>query len=153
MSVHFLMSGNITSLLASGWIYAPKYFHILVQREQRGVAPADCWNCGEWGLKEYKWKRFFLGWFVGIVVSVQETFILPWLLCSALYKISFSSPYTISIYVSPCPAPWTGSRAGPPVSECVSPFLSVLLALNFSSRLWWPIQGADDKLGQFLNQI
>ncbi len=56
-------------------------------------------------------------WFVGLVVPVQETFILPWL------PWFFSSPYIISIYLSPPhrPANWAGSRAGPPVSEYVSP--------------------------------
>jgi hypothetical protein len=32
---------------------------------------------GEWGFKEFK---SFLGWFVGLVVPVQEMFVLPWLL-------------------------------------------------------------------------
>ncbi len=31
------------------------------QRHQRRMAPADCWNWGEWRLKEYKWKGSFLG--------------------------------------------------------------------------------------------
>ncbi len=29
------------------------------------MAPADCWNWGEWRLKEYIWKGPSLGWFVG----------------------------------------------------------------------------------------
>jgi hypothetical protein len=33
----------------------------------------------------------------------------------------FSSPYTISIYVSSSPRNLAGSRAGPPLFECVSP--------------------------------
>ncbi len=32
------------------------------------------------GLKEYKSKGSFLGWFIGLVVLVQEIFVLPWLL-------------------------------------------------------------------------
>ncbi len=32
----------------------------------------------------------------------------------------FSSPYTIFIYVSPSPRNLAGSRAGPPISDCVS---------------------------------
>jgi hypothetical protein len=42
---------------------------------------------------------------------------------SSEQKFFFSSPYTISIDVYP-PAQqpaWEGSRAGPPVSECMSP--------------------------------
>ncbi len=74
------------------------------QRDQRGVASADCWNWGEWGHTIYKCKGSFLGGFVGLSVPVQETFILPLLLWSAQYKIFFSSPYTISIYVSPSPS-------------------------------------------------
>ncbi len=31
------------------------------QRDQRRMAPAVCWNWGEWRLKEYKWKGSFLG--------------------------------------------------------------------------------------------
>ncbi len=32
------------------------------------------------GLNEYKWKGPFLGRFIGLVVPIQEPFILPWLL-------------------------------------------------------------------------
>ncbi len=58
------------------------------QRDQRGV-PADCWNLGKWGLMEYKWRGSFLGWFVGLVVPVQEIFIRPWLLWAAQNKNFF----------------------------------------------------------------
>ncbi len=56
------------------------------QRDQRAVVPTDFWNWGEWELKEYTWKGSFLGWFVGLVVPVQEFFILLWLLWPAQYK-------------------------------------------------------------------
>ncbi len=56
------------------------------------------------GTQRVQMKESFLGWFVGLVVPFQETFILPWLLWSAQYKIWFSSPYTISIYVSSLPS-------------------------------------------------
>jgi hypothetical protein len=49
------------------------------ERLQKGGF-ADCWDLGKWGLKEYKWKESFLGWFVGLFVPLQETFFLPWLL-------------------------------------------------------------------------
>ncbi len=67
---------------------------------------------------EYKSRGTFLGWFVGLVMPVPEIFILPWLLQSAQYKIFFLTD-TISIYVSPSPTTWAGSRAGPPISEYV----------------------------------
>ncbi len=109
-----------------------------VQRDQRGVAPADCWNWGEWGLTGYKWKRSFLGGFVGLIVPVQETVILPWLIWSAQYKIFF--PHR-TLFQFMCPhrhATWAGSRAGPPVSECVSPVrlgvLTLLLYLFSKAR-------------------
>ncbi len=35
------------------------------------------WNWGEWGLKEYKWKGSFLGWFFGLILPTRD-------LCSAL---------------------------------------------------------------------
>ncbi len=72
-------------------------------RETREGAPADCWNWGEWWLEDYKWKRSFLGWFFGLVMPVQEIFVLPWLLLSAQYKIFFSSPCIFSIPLSPSP--------------------------------------------------
>ncbi len=52
------------------------------QRDYRelGMAPADCWNWAELGLKEDELKGYFLGWFVGLVVLVQEIFVLPWML-------------------------------------------------------------------------
>ncbi len=28
----------------------------MYSRDQRGVAPADCWNRDKWGLTEYKWS-------------------------------------------------------------------------------------------------
>jgi hypothetical protein len=60
----------------------------------------------------------FLGWLVGLVVPVQDIFVLPWLL-SARYKILFSSSYTISIPLS--------SYAGQ---------AAVLGRLSFSKCLW-----------------
>ncbi len=38
-------------------------------------------------------KGFLLAWFVGPVVPVQETFILPWLLWSVQNQKKISSPY------------------------------------------------------------
>ncbi len=87
---------NLRLFSLSFYLYGP------YKRDQRGVAPADCWNWGEWELKDYNRKGTFLGWFVGLVVPMQETFILPWLLWSAQFKNN-SSPDTISIYVSPSP--------------------------------------------------
>ncbi len=102
------------------------------QRDQRGVAHADCWNWGIWGFKVYKWKGHFLGWFVGLVVLLQKTFILPWLLWSAQYKNSFFPRRRLFQFMCPHrPATWAGSRAGPPVSECLSPRVTFLL---FSSN-------------------
>jgi hypothetical protein len=74
-------------------------YELLYFWEQRGLAPADCWNWGKWGHKEYKWKWSFLGWFVGLVVSIQEIFVLQYLGCSSrpvqtiifLTEIYFSS--------------------------------------------------------------
>jgi hypothetical protein len=53
---------------------------------------------------EYIRKGSFLDWFVGLVVPVQEIFGLPWLLCSAQYKIFFSSLDTVSFLLSPSPS-------------------------------------------------
>ncbi len=98
--------------------------------------------------KEFKWKGSFLGWFVGLVVLVQRTFILPsWLLWSAQNKILISSTYTVSIYVSHRQAARAGNRAGPPVSECVSKVSivqqtgqeAVLGRLSLSVCLWWSL--------------
>jgi hypothetical protein len=35
-------------------------------------------SAGTYGVKKLKWS--FLGWFIGLVVTVQEIFILPWML-------------------------------------------------------------------------
>jgi hypothetical protein len=51
--------------------------HILRDRQP---SPAANKLVGRWGLKKYKWMESFLGWFVGLVVPVQENFVLPWLL-------------------------------------------------------------------------
>ncbi len=66
------------------------------------------------------WVHIHLGWFVGLVVPVQEIFVLPWLFKMALCKIFFSSPYTISVPLSPPPSKLAGSCAGSPVSYYVS---------------------------------
>jgi hypothetical protein len=71
------------------------------QRYKREVAPADCWNWGECGHKEYNWKGVH-PWLVRWARrAVIETF--SCLGCSGQPNIKyfFSSPYTISIYVPP----------------------------------------------------
>jgi hypothetical protein len=96
----------------------------VIDRETaEGWPPADCWNCGEWGLKEYKWKGSFLGWFVGLVVTVQH--ILSWLVYSGHPSTKYLFPHR-TLFQFMCPhhlGTWAGSRAGPPVSECVSPVI------------------------------
>ncbi len=47
---------------------------LMLYRDTREDDPADCWIWGEKGLKEYKWKGIILGYFVGLVVPVQEIF-------------------------------------------------------------------------------
>ncbi len=64
----------------------------------------------------------FLDWLVGLLVPAQEIFFLLWMLCSVQKKI-FLSFRTLQ-YFSHRPATWAGSRAWPPVSECVSPAIS-----------------------------
>jgi hypothetical protein len=70
---------------------------------------------GEWGLKEYKSKGTYLGWFVGLFVPVQDIFVLPWLL-SAHYKIFFFHRTIFQFLCPHRPASSAGSRAGPPFS-------------------------------------
>ncbi len=80
----------------------------------RELAPAECWNWDKWGLKEVS----FLVWFVGLVMKVQEIFVLPRLLWSDQYKIFFLSPYS-TLFQLTCPhrpASWAGNRAGSHVS-------------------------------------
>ncbi len=48
------------------------------------VTPLVCWNWGKWGLKEYKLKVPFLGWFVGLVMPVKV--ILSCLGCSSRHS-------------------------------------------------------------------
>ncbi len=66
----FFKHENLRAFFASGCTcnIILALFHTLVeqnQRDQRGLAPADCWNWGKWGLMEYKWKGFFLAWYLG----------------------------------------------------------------------------------------
>ncbi len=56
-------------------------------------------------------------WFVGLVMPVQEIFLMPWLLLSAQYKIFFPHKWTISILLSLRPSKLA---AGSPVSQYVS---------------------------------
>ncbi len=64
------------------------------------------------------------GWFVVLVVQIQQILVLPWMLQSAQYKILFSSQPTFFHFISPHrPATWAGSRAGSPVSLSLSTHL------------------------------
>jgi hypothetical protein len=69
---------------------------------------------------EYTWKGSFRGWFVGLVLLVQEIFVLPLADLVSPAKNILSS--TLFYFI--CPhrqATWAGSRAASPVSLiCVS---------------------------------
>ncbi len=85
------------------------FFDYLHQRNYRGVVPADCWNWGERGLNEYKWKGCFLGWFAGLACRYKSFLFLFCLGCSSRpSKNTFSSPYTIPIPLSPSPSKLDG---------------------------------------------
>ncbi len=58
----------------------------LIQRDQRWVAPADCWNWRKWGLMEYNERGPS---FVGLLGSSILSSILPWLLSVSPVKNSF----------------------------------------------------------------
>ncbi len=58
-------------------------------RETREGWPLLTVETVEGVLKDYKCKWPYLGWIVGLVLPVQETFILHWLLWSVQYKIFF----------------------------------------------------------------
>ncbi len=96
------------------------YIHTLwfkvFSRDQIGVASADCWNWGKWGLIECMWKVSILGWFVGLLVLVQE--ILSRLGCSSRPSTAFfPHPTQLHFICPPHPTSWAGSRAASPVSE------------------------------------
>jgi hypothetical protein len=69
---------------------------------------------------------------------VQMKGVLPWLVCWACRAGTKDFYPTLAALVSPAqnlflffcphrPATWAGSRAGPPVSECVSPLPSLIV--------------------------
>ncbi len=89
------------------------------QRDQRGMAPAGCWNWGEWGLKEYKSKGPFLG-----LDSLGSSCRFKRLLSCQVQNIFSLNVHYFNVCVPHRPATWAGSRAGPPVSECVGYQLS-----------------------------
>jgi hypothetical protein len=62
-----------------------------------------------------------VSWFFELVMPVRKNFILHWLLWSAQYKIIFPHRTLFQIMCPHRPGTWAGSRAGPPVSEFVSP--------------------------------
>jgi hypothetical protein len=93
----------------------------MYSRDQRGVAPADCWNRDKWGLTEYKWSGPSVVGSLGS--SCRNRRFLSCLGCSGQpqFKIIFSSQHTFSLYVSPSASKLGRRRAGSPVSEYVSP--------------------------------
>jgi hypothetical protein len=68
------------------------------QRDHGG--PAGGWNWGKRGLMQYKWKGSFVG---------------------SLFFTKYFFPRRTQLMCPSRPATWAGSRAGQPVSECVSP--------------------------------
>ncbi len=109
-------------------------FCICIIRETRDgcgvVAPAKRWNWDEWGLKEYKLKGSFIGWYVGFVVPVQE-------ICNLL-GFSIVNPVQNIFFLTSIfphrPAIWAGSQAGSPVFWYVS--LTLMLRKYFSKGRW-----------------
>jgi hypothetical protein len=60
------------------------------QNYHRGVALAGLWKLRQMGTYRVQMNRVIpYGWFVGLVVPVQEIFILLWLLWSTQYKKYF----------------------------------------------------------------
>ncbi len=66
---------------------------------ERGVAPADCWNWGGWGLKEYKWKSSYFDWFVGLVVPLQGVFSALVALVGPVQNIIFLTVHYFNSFV------------------------------------------------------
>jgi hypothetical protein len=88
-----------------------------------------------------------LPWLVRWGRVVKETFILPWLLWSAIIIYEFPQR---TLFQFMCPhrqAARAGNRAGPPVSESVSPVnivqqteqAAMLGRLSLSVCLWWSL--------------
>ncbi len=63
--------------------------------DQRGMAPADCWNWGKWGLKEQKRKGSFRGWFVSnrLGSSCWYKRLLSYLGCSGQRSTKYFFPH------------------------------------------------------------
>ncbi len=90
------------------------YLFISARETREGWPP--CWLLKLRGDSSSTSKRDpFIRWFVGLVVPVQEIFVLPWLLLSKRFLSClgcfsrpstnlFSSPYTISLHLSPSPS-------------------------------------------------
>jgi hypothetical protein len=86
------------------------------QREQRWVAPADCRTWGKWGLKEFQMKGVLprLGsW--ACRVGIRDFFSDLAALVGPVH-ICFAHPALFQFICPHCPASWTGSRCGSPVS-------------------------------------
>ncbi len=148
------MSGNITSFLASGWICAPKYFHILAQRDQRGVALSECWNWAEVN-GDFKGTNERGSSLVGSLgSSCRYKRLLSCLGCSGQpsTKYFFFSPYNFSIYVSPSPSNLDTGQAvvqgrltlNVYLRSCLSCFPSLVLASSHGlcvceETFFWPI--------------
>jgi hypothetical protein len=75
--------------------------------------------------------KWVLPWFVGLVVPVQEIFVLPWLLVSPVQNIFILAVHYFNSFVPHRPVSWESSRAGSPVSY----YMSLVLALNVHSTI------------------
>ncbi len=96
---------------------------VMIRERPEMVAPADCWNRGKWGLMQYKWRGPSL---IGLMGSPRRhKRLLSCLGCSFQPSTKYFFPNRpLFQFICPqCPATGAGSRAGPPVSECVCPVM------------------------------
>jgi hypothetical protein len=94
----------------------------ITQRDQRWVAPADCWNWGKW----VQMKGPFLGWLVGLVVPVPEI-LYPALaaLVSPIQNIFFLTPHFSTLCIPVAQQP--GQAVG---TGCLSLYMCLLAYLS-----------------------
>ncbi len=95
LSPTYLYSGLAGFAMRKGWYSKEYYKHntslsfikgapffslLSSERLERGGGLFRLFKLRQMGLKEYIHMKAVLGWFIRLVVSVQEIFLLPWML-------------------------------------------------------------------------
>jgi hypothetical protein len=104
---------HINNLIISYRHIAGTFVYVIIRKTREGWPLLTVETKANWDSKSTNERGSFLVWFVGLFVPVQETFILPWLLWSAQYKIFILTVRYFNLCAPPnAQQPWQAAVQG-----------------------------------------